>query len=80
MHQLARGVDAQQLIGEIVSRLLGAFLCAAPLATTKSTELWMLRAGVARDACQLLHGGEDGVGAAVGNLEVVALIAVATAA
>ena len=80
MRQLARGVDAQQLIGEIVGRLLGALLGAAPLATTESTELRMLRAGVARDACQLLHWREDGVGAAIGNLQVVALIAVTTAA
>ena len=72
-------IDAQQFVGEIVGRLLRALLGAAPLPTTESTELRMLRAGVARNARQLLHWSEDGVGAAVRNLEVVALIAITTA-
>ena len=80
MRQLARGVDAQQLVGKIVGCLLGALLGAAPLTTAESTELRMLRSGVARDTRELLHWGEDGVSAAVGNLQVVALITVATAA
>ena len=37
----------------------------------------MIRAGVARNARQLLDRSEDGVGAAVGDLEVVALITIA---
>ena len=42
MRQLARGVDAQQLVGEVVGRLLGALLGAAPLTTAESTQLRML--------------------------------------
>ena len=42
MRQLTGRIDAQQFVGEIVGRLLGALLGTAPLATTETTELRML--------------------------------------
>lgn len=74
MRQLARRIDAQQLIGKIVCRALGAILRASPLAAAESTERRILRAGVARDSAELFGWNEDAIPAAVLNLQVVALI------
>ena len=80
VRQLARRVDAQQLIGKIIGRLLGALFRATPLATAKPAELRMIRSGVARDARKLLYRNEDTITAAIFNLQIVTrVIGTATA-
>ena len=68
MRQLARRIDAQQLIGKIVRCTLGAILRTSPLAATESTECWILCARVARNPAELFGWHEDAITAAVLNL------------
>ena len=79
MRQLARRIDAQQLIGKIVRCTLGAILRASPLAAAESAERGVLSARVARNPAELFGWHEDAITAAVLNLQVVALVTFAAA-
>ena len=74
MRKLARRIDAQQLIGEIVRCTLGAILRASPLAAAESTECRILCARVARNPAELFGWNEDAIPTAILNLQVVAFI------
>ena len=71
-----RGVELEQLVGEIRHRLPDALLRPEPLRPTELREVRVLGAAVAGDTVDLLDRDEDLVGAGEAQLEVVTVLAV----
>ena len=76
----ARGVQREQLLGEVVDRLADALLGAQPLGPAEPRQGRSLAARVAADPADLLDRDEDPVAAGERQLEVVAILAGAAAA
>ena len=75
----ARGVQREQLLGQVVDRLADALLGAQPFGAAELGQRRSLAAGIARDPADLLDRHEDPVAARERQLEVVAILAGAAA-
>ena len=75
----ARGVQREQLLGQVVDRLADPLLGAQPLGPAEPRQRRALAARVAADPADLLDRHEDPVAAGERQLEVVAILAGAAA-
>jgi hypothetical protein len=75
----ARGVQLEQLLGQIADRLADTLFCPQPVRPAELRELRVLASRVAADPPDLLDRDEDLVRAGEAQLEVVPLLARASA-